>query len=174
MKRIEKPFGRSNPFGQEKLFEQKDQSSVQIMLKYKTLSHGDWQFVELAAQDYFDLEPDEEVEIDSIPEYNHAIDYLALDSSQIETTMLILTDEERQAHRAITETFWNNGQNRLIERVDSGSDPYWEMILEVRTGQTPSTWEVLRVCREDGAMKPIYHAFIKDNHDGSQLETRIK
>jgi len=168
MKKVSKPFGRLKPF------EQKQQSPVQVTLKYKTLSNADWQFIELAAQEYFDLEPDEEVEIDSIPEYNHAIDYLALDSSQIETTMLILTDEERQARRAITETFWNNGQNRLIERVDSGSAPYWEMILEVQTGQAPPIWEVLRVCREDGAMKPIYHAFIRDNHDGSQFETRIK
>ncbi len=152
----------------------KQESPVQVMLKYKTFSQADWQFIELAPQEYFDLEPNEEVEIDSIPEYNHAIDYLALDSSEIETTVLILTDEEQQARRAITETFWNNGQNRLIERVDSGCDPYWEMILEVQTAHTPPTWEVLRVCREDGAMKPIYHAFIRDNHDGSQLETRIK
>lgn len=159
----------------KKPFERKHQSPVQVTLKYKTLSsNADWQFVELAPQEYFDLEPDEAVEIDSIPEYNHAIDYLGLDSSEIDTTVLILTDEEREARRAITETFWNNGQNRLIERVDSGRDPYWEMILEVQTSNIPPTWEVLRVCREDGAMKPIYHAFIRDNHDGSQIETRVK
>ncbi|MGB0386415.1 MAG: hypothetical protein ACPGWR_16515 [Ardenticatenaceae bacterium] len=162
------------PFGRKELFERKQQSSVQITLKYKTVTNPDWLFLDLAPQEYFDLEPEEEVEIDSIPEYNHAIDYLALDSREIDTTVLILTDEEQETRRAITETFWNHGQNRLIERVDSGTNPYWEMILEVQTGQTPPTWEVLRVCREDGAMKPIYHAFIRDNHDGSQIETRIR
>lgn len=150
------------------------ESDMHITIEYQLIDSTNWDCLELTPEDYFELELDEKIDLDSIPKYNHAIDYLDLERNQIQATKLILTYEATKAKHCIIERFWNQGENRLIERIDSGVNPYWEMILEIQISQEPLLWEIVRIGREDGIMKPLYHAFIQDNKDGSQTETKIQ
>jgi hypothetical protein len=149
-------------------------SNVKIEIYYQLIDSRDWIFLELTPDEYFDLEPDEKVELDCLPRYNHAIEYLDVENEQVIATKIILIDEILQAKRSIVERYWNHGRNRAIERTDIGEYPYWEMILEVQVSANPPLWEIIRLAREDGVITPLYHGFIKDNNDGSQTETQIK
>jgi len=88
-------------------------------------------------------------------------------------TKLTLSDKAQKAERVIRETFWNDGQNRVIEREDGSFAPYWEAIVETKISEFPPVWEVLRLGRRQGILIPWYHGFIRDNEDGSQTETKV-
>lgn len=64
---------------------------------------------------------------------NHAIDFLAIDKSEVEATRLIIDDVVAYRQQSITETFWNGGSGRAIERQDSPSEA-WELIIGQRAG----------------------------------------
>jgi hypothetical protein len=85
-----------------------------------------------------------------------------------------LIDQQIKAKISIIERFWNHGKNRLIERTETGPNPYWEMILEIQANQKPPLWEIIRLGRENGIVTPSYHGLIQDNDDGSQTETVIE
>jgi hypothetical protein len=88
------------------------------------------------------------VSLDSIPFYDHAIEYLVQDleiqKESAIATKLHLYDKSTKQERLITESFWNYGRNRLIERQDMGDQPYSEIILEMLVSEVPEVWEVLR------------------------------
>lgn len=148
--------------------------SIHITIQYQLKDNNNWLTVELTPDEYFDLELDEEVELNSIPRYNHAIEYLDVEQHRILATKITLIDEKTKSKRLIIERFWNQGKNRLIECTDTGSNPYWEMILEIQANQKPPLWEIVRLGRENGIVTPSYHGLIQDNDDGSQTETVIE
>jgi hypothetical protein len=151
----------------------KEQPDVKIIIEYQLTDNKKWESVELTPDKYFDFEPDEKIDLNSVPKYNHAIEYLGSDHHRVGITKLLIIEEASQTKRSIIETFWNKGENRLIERFDSEPNPYWEMILEIKVSEVPPVWEILRLGKKDGVMTPWYHAFLQDNDDGSQTENRI-
>lgn len=152
-------------------------STIRITLSYKLLDAREWKSVVFLPESYFDLESDELVSLDSIPFYNHAIDYLVEDfqiqKESILATKLHLYDESTKQERLINESFWNDGHNRLIERQDIGNMSYSEIILEMLVSEVPEVWEVLRCDRLSGVLSPSYHAKIQNHEDGSQTEHHI-
>jgi hypothetical protein len=148
-------------------------SDIEITIEYQQVGQAQEQIKTLELEDYFDLEPDEQADLDSCPHYNHAMDYLDLDSEQIQFTRLIVANRRTLEQRVILEKFWNQGRNRIIERTDSGRSPYAETILEIQISQSPPVWEILRLGQENGSLTPLYHAFLQDNDDGSQTETIV-
>ncbi len=147
---------------------------LRIAIGYKTSESDAWVSVVLSPEEYFDIEPDEVVGLNSVPKHNHGIDYLALDRLSVTTTKITLTDLRSGSSRVMQESFWNNGQNRVIERTDSGDDEYWEMILDTHPDGSPLQREILRLVRRDGVVTPIYHGFFRQNQDGSKSETKIE
>ncbi len=154
-----------------------DLSNIQVNLSYKLIDSNKWQSIELIPENYFDLEPNESISLDSLPFYNHAIEYLVEDleiqREIVLATKLHLCDRANRQERLITESFWNSGRNRLIERQDIGNKPYSEIILEMLMSEVPEVWEVLRCDRLSGILTPSYHAKIQDHEDGSQTEYRV-
>ena len=153
----------------------KSNSNVSITIEYQILGSTKWESVELSPEDYFDLDEGEEIVWDSVPMRNHAADYLGVDKSKIGSTKLKITDSSTQVTKLITETFWNNGKNRVIERTDTGPGiEYWELILEGIVSEQPVIWEVLRLDKLKGILTPSYHGFLQLNDDGSETETRVR
>jgi hypothetical protein len=152
-------------------------STIQIELGYKLLDSKEWKSVDFLPENYFDIESDELVSLESIPFYDHAIEYLVEDleiqKEFVIATKIRLYDRATKQERLITESFWNYGRNRLIERQDIGSQPYSEIILEMLVSEVPEVWEVLRCDRLSGVLSPSYHAKIQDREDGSQVEQHI-
>ncbi len=152
--------------------------NLSISIEYKTIDSSQWHIIELLPEDYFylvDLEPDEVLEWDSVPEYDDAIDYLDIEPNLVSNTRLRISDIEAQITKVITETFWNQGNNRIVERIDSRNSEvfYWLMIIDTKVQDNPTIWEILRIEKEDNLPKISHHSFIKDNEDGSQAEMNI-
>lgn len=146
------------------------ESSIKITIAYKFNQSNNWEYISLHPDEYFDLEPDEKITLDCIPQYNHAIDYLNINRTEINATKLSIIDEKTENKSVIIEKFWYEGKNRLIERHDFGDSPHWEMILEQKLSGNPAVWEVMRLGKEDEVIVLLYHAFLQDNDDGSQTE----
>ncbi len=93
----------------------------------------------------------------------------------VSNTRLRISDIEAQITKVITETFWNQGNNRIVERIDSRNSEvfYWLMIIDTKVQDNPTIWEILRIEKEDNLPKISHHSFIKDNEDGSQAEMNI-
>lgn len=127
---------------------------------------------ELTPDEYFLAEPGLEMNWDQgVPIHDHAIDYLPEPAESIEWTRLVVDDQARNRHLEITETFWNGGLNRVIERLDSGSDSYNEIILDMRApGTSGTSQEIVRLVRRDGRLEPCYHGFLTLNEDGAETE----
>jgi hypothetical protein len=151
-----------------------DVSNVKITLEYKLIHGGAWKSFTLTPAEFFELESGEYARIDSVPRHNHGTDYLGLAPQAIRMTRITIVDDAQKSNRVICETFWNSGQNRVIERTDRGVSEYWEMILKTRISEAPPTWEILRLGRQDGTLIPLYHGFIRENRDGSETETKME
>src|SRR5579875_1645867 len=150
-------------------------SSIKVALQYKLLGQQSWEEVPITAAEYFDANytsEDERLDIDDVPLYDHAVEYLKVDNSLVENTRLTLIDNERDTKRIIVETFWNNGANRIIERRDyhHGLENYWEMIIDSQVIGDRSLNEIIRIGRKDGVIMLLSHVFIATAIDGSQTE----
>lgn len=150
-------------------------SQVHISIEYKLINSSQSHVVKLLPEDYFDLDPDEEIEWNCVPEYDHAIDYLDIDKTSILCTKISIIDSEAKITKIITETFWNQGENRIIERIDSGTAvSYWLMIIDIKLQDNPLIYEILRFERdEENLPKLCSHVLIKENEDGWQEEKEI-
>ncbi|MCE5199170.1 MAG: hypothetical protein ABFD54_16235 [Armatimonadota bacterium] len=143
---------------------------ITVKIEYMPVGDTDWKIIDISPEIYF-IEDEKPFNVESIPQYDHAIDYLC-DSSKlnIRITRIRIQDDIGNSIE-ITETFWDKQRNRVIERVDSGCSPYQEIILDLRV---PDHHEIMRLVREDGYLTPVYHGIIVDNPDGSNTERKIE
>jgi len=147
---------------------------VLINISYKLDGQNIWKSFNLSPYQYFELDDGEEIEFDSIPKYNHAIDYIEDNVEKVVATKIIISNESKKSNRTITTTYWNEQKNSITERIDINEGIQEnEIIIEIRINDTPSIYEIIRVIRRDDALLPIYHGFITDCNDGSQKEERI-
>jgi hypothetical protein len=153
-------------------------AALEVMLEHKLLGQPSWRQLPITVGEYFDPDyasSDDELDIDDVPLHDHAVRYLDVSNSLVETTRLTLLDNKTCKKRTIVETFWNGGCNRIIERRDQfcGVEEYWEMIIDVQLTADPLTVEIMRVGRNAETMIIYSHSIITDNADGSQTEVKI-
>ena len=146
---------------------------LQVMLNYKLLKSEEWITLSISPDDYYDLEPGEIPEADSIPKNNHAIDYINEDKGNIETTKIIICSNNKIT-KLINEYFWDDGSNRIIERIDLDSNNERLIELETKISDEPLVYEVMRLFRKNGTLQPEYHGFITRNIDGTETEKKVR
>ena len=124
---------------------------------------------------FFDLDPGELAEIDSVPKHNHAIEYLDADPGKIQHTVLAIANTETGASKVISETFWNGGKNRIIETNEKDDDARGnsELIVETAVNDQPLVTEIVRASRQEGPWALAYHVFIRRNPDGTEMEEKV-
>lgn len=142
-----------------------------ITLEYRSADSAAWRSVQLQPEQYFELLPGETPGIGGVARHAHGIDYLAADARPVRATRLTLVDRSCGDERVITETFWNEGRNRAIERTDRGLRPDWELILAFESDGAIE--EIVRIGRADGIPVPLYHGFMRPNGDGSFTEKKV-
>ncbi|MGK7917127.1 MAG: hypothetical protein AB4038_16540 [Prochloraceae cyanobacterium] len=153
-------------------------SQVQILIEYHLIDSSEWYLVELAPEEYFDLDylaPDDKIMWDCIPKYVDTIEYLDIDSNQVANIRLKIIDPEVKIIKSVAETFWNEGKNKITEVTHTEKEKisYWETIVDIQLQALPLISEILRFYRDDNMPKLAYHGIIKDREDGSQEETII-
>jgi hypothetical protein len=152
--------------------------SIEVILEYRLLGESVWRRLPITPSEYFDadyISDDEELDIDDVPLYAHAVQYLNLDSSLVENTKLSLINSRAGKATTIIETFWNGGANRVIERKDVVHDreQYWELIIDSQIPGPVLTNDIMRIGRKEGVLVVLSHVMITTKVDGSQMELKI-
>jgi Fe-S cluster assembly iron-binding protein IscA len=162
---------------------QEDSHRVRIFIEYVTTNNVK-NSVELKPDEYFDeeyLDEDEEISWDSVPMYNHAVDYLdnlEIDLNAIVSTKLVVIDSKLKVSSTINESFWNEAKNVLIERIDRLIDDsqtllYRSLIISIQIQKNPLISEILRLEEERGIFNIRSHVFLEENKDKSEDERKI-
>jgi len=97
---------------------------ISVEIEYKILDQENWAKIELTPNEYFEEIDEsecvnsqrlsEEYNFDAIPKYFHAVEYLDCKLSEIQYTKLTIVDLSKSAKLVQSETFWNEGNNRII------------------------------------------------------------
>ncbi len=142
---------------------------VTIDFKYKSKGSDCWKTEEIEPDKYFDLDEGEEMEVWSVPEYSKMIDYITSDSENVSSIILRLADNSTKEELIFNQVFWNMQQNSFLERtyVNDGKVEC-EYIIEslVRDDTPEKTWEILRVDKINGFLRPTLHSFITEDNEG--------
>jgi len=106
-------------------------------------------------------------DIDSIPMYLLALEYLRLSSCQLEHTKLTICDKKENSSLIQSETFWEEGKNRIISRkVARPNNSYREVIVE--TFINKSTMQTVSMQIKDEVPKLDTHWIIQRDENGRE------
>ena len=155
-----------------------------IEFKYKILDSKEWRVNDITVDEYFDfsvLEEGEMLDIDSVPMCSHLIEYFDDEHRQISEIFVSVTDKRKGEKRQFAQTFWNDQNSSILERIDTVGEvrSYHEFIIETLlpteiTRNPEKDYEIIRFSPEEGGVKCWYHGIIHDNADGSQCELSIE
>lgn len=147
---------------------------ITILISYKLQSENIWYQINIKPQDYYDnnyCDEKEEIDIDSIALYDHAIDYISLENkNMIQNTKLCIQNEETKEKIIIQESYWNSQRNLLIERTDfdlEGNISYHEIIIQtlIQENKKKQVWETIRFLKKEQIFNPYFHSFIMENEE---------
>jgi hypothetical protein len=143
-----------------------------IKFEYLRINGKESVTFELSPEAYFDLDPGEDVEINSVPLYLQPFQYVDVDVSELVFVKLHI--EIGSEKKIFNQTFWNQGKNFLTERIDFGKEPYRELILTVKIDEKTDTYEVLRLffSKED-IIIPTYHSLILSDQIEQRFDTNV-
>jgi hypothetical protein len=146
---------------------------ITIKIHYKMAQSQLWSEMDVSPTDFFDLDPGECPSVDSIPKKNHAAEYLDVSTEFLEATVLRVASDEKNVSLTVSEFYWNQGRNRLIERVDGGTNTeYREMILISHLQDEPEKMEIVRIGDTGGRLRLWSHVILTKNNDGSESEEK--
>lgn len=116
--------------------------------------------------EYFDLDEGEALTIDSSPKFSNPYEYSGFEPKELlYLTLVLIIDNSR---RTFKQTFWNNGENILTERIDEGKENYREIILSVKFKE--QEYETIRLVSFNGIFLPVYHGFFALDENGNEVE----
>jgi hypothetical protein len=153
--------------------------TITIYIDYKIFNSSEWETISLTPEEYFDKEyfeeyPDDEFEWDSVPQFNHAVDYIDVNLELISHTRIRTFDDKIGASRTLSTAFWNNGENSITERIDKYLGNINELlIVEIKLKNNPPEWEIIRSHRKNGVPILEFHSIISEQENGSPKERII-
>lgn len=142
-----------------------------LVFKYIIKGETAWRKLDISLEEYFDVEKDEKVSFNSVEKYCHLHEYL---DYSIEDLLFINVLVQIGANaRQLKQTFWNQGNNFSIERIDTGDQAYRELVMSFLIDSEKQIFEITRIVLADEKLYPAYQGFITDNQDGSQSEENL-
>jgi hypothetical protein len=142
---------------------------TKITIEYLLADETEFKTVEVPIEDYFDLDQGEKISIDSVPKFAQPYEYITSDTSKIMQLNLKVQIENDKIE--FKQTFWNDGQNMLTERTDTGKNNY--NILSLCINKEQRIDEVIRLVHCDNKIYPIHHSFISTDKNGVEEETIV-
>lgn len=151
-----------------------------VEIEYKMLNQQTWEKIKLTPYEYFetidedeylDSKPlNEEYDFDSVPKYFHAVEYIGCKLSEIEHTKLTIVDLSKNIKLIQSETFWDEGNNRLISTQFFGMEkPSHEILVETVINKIPKTIQQVKFLLEDNLPKCQHQLVIQCQEDGSEI-----
>ena len=146
----------------------------QIEIDYLSIDEIKVKSKRLLQSEYFDLEINETASIDSVPKFIQPYEYVTKDPSNL--VFLMISVKMGSESRQIKQTFWNEGQNILTERIDEGVENYREMILSTCKFDNNKNRvdEIIRVVFASNTMYPVYHSYISRDATGVEKESKVE
>ena len=144
-------------------------NEIKILFKYHIKDETEWRVLHMKPQDYFDEAL--EYDLDSSPKFANFCDYLK--HSKDEVLFIHITVENNVGKKEFKQTFWNEGNNFIIERIDSKFNDYREIIVSSQVQNEHDKSETIRIVLKGDRLFPAYHGFIKDEADGTQSEKKL-
>ena len=71
------------------------------------------------------------------------------------------------------QTFWDEGNNFVIESTDKGEQNYKELIISTLIDREKRKFETIRIVFGKSQLYPIYQGFITNNLDNTQSEQKV-
>lgn len=148
--------------------------TIKISIFYQIQNENTWYEVSIKPQDYYDTnyyDEDEEIDIDSLPLYDHAISYISLENkSIIKNTKLYIIDETTNEQIIIKEAYWNFQKNSMVERIDLDTNENisnHEIIITtlVQEDIEKKVWEIMRFSKVKEMFNPVFHSFITEDEE---------
>ena len=143
-------------------------SNISIRLHFSRNNSDKEETMILNANDYFD-EDDSEFEVDSVPRFNHAIEYIP-DNKNVTKVTVEITDDLCRRKKKIETFYWANQDIEVIflsEYKDDSLD-YSEVIHQVRLPKLPNQdndfYSLGRflVDKDNNDVKCLYYGLIED------------
>jgi hypothetical protein len=142
-----------------------------IEFKYLTTDKKQFKHFELPIEEYFDLDENEVPKIDSIPKHSQPFQYLDVSLSKLIFIKLIIQIQDEK--KVLNQTFWNNGENFMTERVDVGKNNYRELIISTKVNGKTQEYETIRLYFSSEFIFPIHHGIISMNENGEETERKF-
>lgn len=128
--------------------------------------------LQLSPPEYFDLDDRELPDIESVPIYDHAIEYVSECDRPVGATLLTISDSNTGRKLMIQEGFWCNGENCIIRRQDFENCQltYEETIQDLLVEKEPECRRITRVGWHLG--RPIIFSDVNITRkiDGTEVE----
>lgn len=140
-----------------------------IDFKYRYIHDKNWIKLDITSEDYFDLDPDEGLDIWSIPKSDNLIDYIEKDRLDVESIIIIITDTSKNESLTFKQQLWNKQRNSMLESIENKQGIIdVELILQTLVQDDPDEeiWETIRFSRKDGMLTPTMHSFTTENRTG--------
>ena len=145
-------------------------NTMKIEIRYLLNSSKDWSILSLTCEEYFEEYEDiKEYSIDDIPKHDLAHGYLNISPKDISHLVLSISENEKLKEHSYT--FWNHGDNFVINIKDQDFNVVEEQIIVSNLlEKEPNKTEVLRFRKMNGSLIPTYHSIIIDQPNGEQEE----
>lgn len=143
-----------------------------VFVRYCMRDSAEWVEVVLSPDSYFEECDEAGLDLDSVPRWLHAVEYLSVDDTRIHITELTVRDERDGKCRTVVETFWDDGRSRTIDVHDQRTG-YRELIVSVYSEpQARPSSNILRFDCSPSGRGLLSHTVVFDEADGSQSERR--
>ena len=142
---------------------------MKITFKYQIKGEKHWRVLNLKPEEYFDQ--DDKYDLNSSPKHSNFHEYLTY--SKVEILFIHIIIETEYGRRDFKQSFWNDGNNFIIERIDSVDRDYREIIISSLIDNEKKEWETLRIVSNNHRLFPAYHGVIRDELDGTQSERKL-
>ena len=147
---------------------------IEIQLRYKLIGENIWTSVPLEVSNYFDLGLGEVATLDSAPRFNHASQYISVETKMLSQTELYIGRKDHPKDRLrISEVFWRAGKSNLIEIEDYRKNGSREVIVRAQMSEKPEVVEVIRYASNVDGLKLLFDVFIETLPSGEQVETKV-
>ncbi|HVG20464.1 MAG TPA: hypothetical protein VNI02_15550 [Blastocatellia bacterium] len=139
---------------------------MKVEIRYKRLDSADWVNHPITPGEYFEpVDGGRPHEWDDVPVHLEAARFLPVPLTQLSETELRVYDPDGRLRLTISELFWNEARNRLIQRVEEGFEL---LIVQFLTGETPVLSHTVRLNREADGRLLLEHLRLVETERGQE------
>lgn len=138
-----------------------------VIVEYFKKGQSEMESKEIPIEEYFDpCEPGKNLHLDSAPRFLQPYEYVTSNTRLLIFVNLKIIFETESIE--FKQTFWNDGENSITERIDNGRKDCSTIIINSKIAQHEALYEVMRFVSRDNKIFPVSHSYIEVNPNGTE------